>query len=92
MSEEWATFVMNNRNRHFLDIKDEACNLDCKYDIVVGPVANDDLAVLFREYRRHMISQQVLLDEMTYKQVTNQVSFHTEKAIELLQKRGVVAQ
>lgn len=91
VSNEWATFVMNNRNKRFRDVKDEACNLDCKYDIVIGPVANDDLATLFREYRRHMITQQTFLSELTYKKVTNQISFHTERAIRLLQKRGVIA-
>ena len=36
-----------------LDIESKLCNLDCKYDIVTGPVANDDLAMLLREYQNH---------------------------------------
>ena len=42
-SEEWATFVMNNRNRRFHDFASPNCNLDNKYDIVIGPIANDDM-------------------------------------------------
>lgn len=32
-SEKWAVFVMNNRNRFFMDYKSENCNFDCKYDM-----------------------------------------------------------
>lgn len=46
-SEEWARFVMNNRSHSFTDYSNSECNLDNKYDIVVGPVANDDMAMLF---------------------------------------------
>lgn len=86
VSPEWAVFVMNNRNRNFIDASDPLCNLDCKYDIVTGPIANDDMVLLFREFRNRAISQETLLRELTYKEVTNQVSFHTEKALKLLRK------
>ncbi len=49
-SKEWAEFVMNNRNRKFDDFTNPKCNLDNKYDVVIGPIANDDMAVLFRQY------------------------------------------
>lgn len=90
VTEEWATFVMNNRNRNFADFENKLCNFDCKYDIVVGPIANDDLAMLFREYRKHAINLDVLLKELSYKETTNQVSFHTQRAVELLRKTGVI--
>ena len=90
VTEEWATFVMNNRNRNFFDYGNKLCNFDCKYDIVSGPIANDDLAILFREYHKHAISLDVLLNELAYKESTNQISFHTEKAIMLLRKVGVI--
>ena len=90
ITEEWAAFVMNNRNRKFTDIESKLCNLDCKYDIVTGPVANDDLAMLLREYQNHAISLDVLRSELSYKQTTNQYSFHTQRAVKLLQKAGVI--
>ena len=90
VTEQWATFVMNNRNRDFADFENMLCNFDCKYDIVAGPVANDDLAMLFREYHKHAIHLYVLLKELSYKETTNQVSFHTQRAVELLRKTGVI--
>lgn len=51
-SEEWALFVLNNRDIEFKDISSLVCNIDNKYDMVVGPVADDDLALLFRTFSR----------------------------------------
>lgn len=79
---------MNNRNHLFHDERSQECNLDNKYDIVVGPIANDDMAVLFRQYENDMISFQTLVDGMKYRETTNQYSFHTERAIALLRKMG----
>ncbi len=45
-TEEWAKFVMNNRSRAFTDEKSDLCNKDNKYDIVIGPVADDNMALL----------------------------------------------
>ena len=49
-TEDWARFVMNNRNRGFENYSDPLCNFDSKYDIVIGPVADDNMAMLFRQY------------------------------------------
>ena len=89
-SEKWAVFVMNNRNRTFIDFKSLDCNFDYKYDIVVGPIADDDMAILFRQYQNNLISLQALLNGMTYQKTTSQYSFHTEKAVSLLKKVGVL--
>lgn len=85
-SEEWARFVMNNRSRSYRDYHSRECNLDNKYDIVTGPIADDDMAVLFRQYENEMISFDSLIKGMTYRETTNQYSFHTEQAISLLRK------
>ncbi|MCM1188734.1 MAG: DUF3990 domain-containing protein [bacterium] len=45
-SERWAVFVMNNRNKAFTDFGSKDCNFDYKYDIVYGPIADDDMTVL----------------------------------------------
>ncbi len=89
-SEAWAIFVMNNRNRYFMDFGSENCNLDCKYDIVSGPIADDEMAVLFRQYQNGMISLDSLTKGMTFKEVTSQYSFHTEKSIKFLKKVGIL--
>ena len=88
-SKNWALFVMNNRNKSFTDYGNMACNFDCKYDIVSGPIADDDMTVLFRQYQNSMISMDMLINGMTYKETTSQYSFHTERAVKFLKKVGV---
>jgi len=88
-SEEWARFVMNNRSRSFTNFSSLECNLDNKYDIVIGPVADDDMAMLFRQYQNELITFENLMSGMTFRKTTNQYSFHTERAIALLRKVGV---
>lgn len=87
-SEEWAKFVMNNRNRVFTNLKDTLCNRDNKYDIVIGPVADDNMALLFRQYENEIIDFETLLRGMIYKKTSSQYSFHTEESIKLLRKVG----
>ena len=85
-TEEWAKFVMNNRNRTFTDEANTLCNKDNKYDIVIGPVADDNMALLFRQYENEIIDFETLLKGMIYKKTSSQYSFHTEKSIRLLRK------
>ena len=88
-SKEWVRFVKNNRSKKFTDFSDSECNLDNKYDIVIGPIANDDMALLFRQYENGVLTFDNMLSAMIYKETTNQYSFHTERAIRLLRKVGV---
>lgn len=87
-SEEWARFVRNNRNRKFVNFSDTECNFDNKYDIVIGPIADDNMALLFRQYENGVITFQNMLNGIIYKKTSNQYSFHTNKAISLLKKVG----
>ena len=87
-TEEWAKFVMNNRSRIFTNVKDTLCNKDNKYDIVIGPVADDNMALLFRQYENKIIDFETLLKGMIYKKTSSQYSFHTEKSITFLRKVG----
>lgn len=87
---EWALFVMNNRNRYYSNFADPLCNFDNKYDVVTGPIADDDLALVFRQYQNRIINLESLLSELEYKDITNQYSFHTEKALKFLKKEGVI--
>lgn len=89
-SEKWALFVMNNRDKGFDDYASEDCNFDCKFDIVRGPVADDDMTMLFRQYQNKLISFEGLINGMTFKKATSQYSFHTERAVRLLKKEGVL--
>ena len=84
-TEEWARFVINNRNGEN-STRDN--NLGNRYDIVIGPVANDDLALLFRQFSNGMIGIDTLIREMKYKKLTDQYSFHTERALRYLTKES----
>ena len=77
---------MNNRNRKFDDIKNMLCNRDNKYDIVIGPVADDNMALLFRQYENEIIDFSALIKGLIYKKVSSQYSFHTYKSIKLLKR------
>ena len=85
-SEQWARFVRNNRSKNYSDFSNPECNFDNKYDIVIGPIADDDMALLFRQYENGVITFENMLSGMIYKKTTNQYSFHTQKAIGLLRK------
>jgi hypothetical protein len=85
---KWATFVMNNRSRAFNDFESDLCNFDAKYDIVTGPVANDDIALLFRQFTDGLITLDILARGMEYRELTNQYSFHTDRAIAALSFQG----
>jgi hypothetical protein len=87
-TNEWALFIINNRNRNFTDITSSECNLDSKYGIVKGPVANDDIRLLFDLFEDEIITIEELTKRLKYKKLTNQISFHTNDAIKLLKKIG----
>ncbi|MDR2719413.1 MAG: DUF3990 domain-containing protein [Nitrososphaerota archaeon] len=83
-SREWALFVMNNREKTFSNIENKLYNGDNKYDLVIGAVANDDLVETFNLFQRGFINVEELIKQITYKNLTNQYSFHSEKAITYL--------
>ena len=85
-SNEWAFFVLNNRNKYFKDITNKNCNLDNKYDVIIGPVANDDIRLLFNLFEDEIITIDILRKRLKYKNLTNQISFHTNNAIQYLIK------
>ena len=85
-SVEWAMFVMANRRP---DAPAEDHNRDNRYGIVIGPVANDDLALLFRQFALGLVTVEMMVQEMRYKQLTIQYSFHTPVAVAALGFVGV---
>ena len=86
---EWARFVVNNRNRQFMDYQSRNCNMDFKYDIVTGPVANDDIVALIDVFLAGLISDDALSRELAFRELSSQVSFHTETAVAKLRKTEV---
>jgi hypothetical protein len=86
----WAMFVINNRDRKWHNFGDQLCNQDNKYDVVLGPVANDDIAYLFRTFTNGLINIDTLVQGLQYKKLTTQFSFHTKKALTYLKFKGVL--
>lgn len=72
-NEEWALFVMNNRSRTNKHPYHE-------YDIVIGPVADDTIATLFRNYNDSIIDLPTLANGLKYKKISSQYFFHSPKA------------
>ena len=71
-SEEWALFVMANMQPTH------------SFDIVIGPVADDTIATLFRNFDDGIIDLQMLVNGLKYKKVSSQYLFHSAKAIKYL--------
>ena len=76
-NEEWALFVLANRSK-------EHEQPTHSYDIVIGPVADDDIAQLFRNFNDGYINLTMLVEGLKYKKVSSQYFFHTEDAIKYL--------
>ena len=54
------------------------------FDIVIGPVADDDIATLFGLYDMKIIDLQTLAKGLEYKKLTSQYFFATEKALQFI--------
>ncbi len=77
--EEWALFVMSNRSRE--NVQPTHC-----FDLVIGPVADDTIATLFRNFNDGIIDLQMLVNGLKYKKVSSQYLFHSEEAIKYLHR------
>lgn len=73
-SEEWALFILENR---------QGLAREC-YDIVIGPIADDGVAFQLERYMRHMITLDTLVKELTYRKLNRQYFFGTELSISKL--------
>lgn len=79
-SEEWAKFILLNRNNS-TDLPAH------EYDVVIGPIANDRVGVQLWKYENRSIDLSTLVHNLQYmKGVTIQYFFGTERAIKLLQR------
>ena len=78
-SEVWALFVMANRSRKNMQPTHS-------FDIVIGPVADDTIATLFRNFDDGIIDLQMLVNGLKYKKVSSQYCFHSAEAIKYLHR------
>lgn len=76
-SEEWALFILANRNNGSRENSHT-------YDIVIGPVADDGVAFQLERYEQGMITLDILVKELTYRRLNKQYFFGTQKATSYL--------
>mgnify|MGYP002625486024 FL=1 len=78
ISVEWAEFIVKNRDR-----KQQSSH---KYDLVIGPIADDGVVYQINRYLQNIITLNKLVKEMKYKKLNNQYCFCTDKAIQHLKR------
>ena len=79
-TEEWLDFVVMNRSAKSPD------NLH-DYDIVEGPVANDDIATRITFYLEGGITKAEFLEELKFKHLTShQIALCTQKSLQMIKK------
>ena len=76
LSEEWMEFIKENRSKG---------GLQHKYDVIIGPVADDNTMETVHLYTANILTASEAIERLRYNKVNNQVSFHTEKALQYLQ-------
>ena len=71
-NEEWVNFVMKNRTER---------GFTHDYDIVYGPVADDNVYTQFTLYEGGIISMHTLIQELKTYKLVDQYLFHRERAL-----------
>lgn len=73
--EKWLDFVSDNRN---------GLVLNEKYDIIYGPVANDDIFRTFILYATGVLTKEQTLEALKIKKLYNQYVFTNDNALNYL--------
>ncbi|MBE6893833.1 MAG: DUF3990 domain-containing protein [Ruminococcaceae bacterium] len=80
-NEDWLNFVSDNRSGNY---KGE------QYDLIYGPVANDDVYTTFNLYSAGILSKEQTLEALKIKKLYNQLVLASEKALGYLEFKGTV--
>ena len=75
LDEDWLEFIKANRSKG---------GLQHDYDVVIGPVADDNTMETVQLYIANILTASEAVERLRYNNVNNQVSFHTEKALQYL--------
>lgn len=78
-NEAWVDFVHANRAMQ---------NYSHDYDIVTGPVANDNVYLSFNLYESGIITKRELIRRLKTYKLVDQLLFHTEQSLETLKYIG----
>ena len=74
-TKEWLDFIFKNRKSN---------DLLHEYDIVIGPVANDNLYQVISGYEDGIYNLNETIKRLKTYTLTNQISFHTAKALKCI--------
>ena len=74
-NEAWVDFVHANRTVH---------DFSHNYDIVQGPVANDNVYFSFNLYESGFITKSELISRLKTYKLTDQLLFHTEQSLQTI--------
>lgn len=77
-NEDWARFIIENRNRQKSKKHD--------FDVVIGPVADDGVIASVFLYETHVIDMKTLVERLKFAHPNIQYAFCTAKAIALLKR------
>lgn len=75
LNEEWLEFIKKNRSDG---------GLQHPYDVVIGPVADDNTMATVQLYISNILTAEEAINRLRYSKANNQVSFHTLKALQYL--------
>ncbi|GHV26866.1 hypothetical protein FACS1894176_08140 [Bacteroidia bacterium] len=76
-TEKWLDFIVKNR----ASIASKPMH---DYDIVEGPVANDDIAARIYDYLSGDVTKEVFLTELKFKKPMHQICFCTTASLQML--------
>ena len=79
--EVWLDFVSANRNRRYTGEI---------YELIFGPVADDDIFVTFALYADGILTKEETLNHLKIKKLYNQMVFTSEKALAFLKFAGTL--
>ena len=77
----WIDFVSENRSGNYHGKT---------FDVVYGPVANDDVYTTFTLYQSGVLTKEQTLEALKIKKLYNQMVFTTEKALSYLKFLGTI--
>lgn len=75
LTVEWLEMIRDNRKYG---------GVQHKYDVMIGPVANDDTMVTVNRYVQGIYTAKEAINRLRFSQANNQVAFHTERAVKCL--------
>ncbi|MDR3189395.1 MAG: DUF3990 domain-containing protein [Prevotellaceae bacterium] len=77
-TEEWLDFIVMNRSERIPQPSHD-------FDIVEGPVADDDVAERIDDYIRGNISKEQFLEELKFKKPTHQICLCSHRSFQAIQ-------